>query len=67
MILLSLSNDHPTYLSLRGTQRHGNPDEAEHTPPNRRCFRDEIASPRIEYGVAMTKRVHLSVAHRLQG
>ena len=55
-------------LSLRGSSAHpelvegrGNLDEAEHTSTNRRCYGDEIANPRIEYGVAMTKRVHMSI------
>ena len=47
-------------LSLRGAQRRGNPVEAEHVPTNRRCCGDEIANPRIEYGVAMTKWVRMS-------
>ena len=27
---------------------------------NRRCYGDEIANPRIEYGVAMTKWIRMS-------
>ena len=29
-------------------------------PANRRCYGDEIANPRIEYGGAMTKWVRMS-------
>ena len=50
----------------RSTAAHGEPveprgnlDEAEHTSTNRRCYGDEIANPRIEYGGAMTKRVRV--------
>ena len=42
-------------LSLRGAQRRGNLDEAEHTSANRRCYGEGIANPRIEHGVAMTE------------
>ena len=41
-------------MSLRGAQRRGNPVEVEHTPANHHCYGDEIANPRIKYGVAMT-------------
>ena len=44
-------------LSLRGVQRRGNLDEVEHTSANRRCYGDEIANHRIEYGLTMTKWV----------
>ena len=47
-------------LSLRGAQRRGNLHEAEHTSTNRRYYGDEIANPRIEYGVTMTKWVRVS-------
>ena len=33
----------------------GNLVEAEHTSANHHCYTDEIANPRIEYGVAMTR------------
>ena len=46
-------------FSLRGAQRRGNLDEAEHTSTNRHCYGDEIANPRIEYGVAMRKWVRV--------
>ena len=32
----------------------GNPVEVEHTPANHHSYGDEIANPRIKYGVAMT-------------
>ena len=32
----------------------GNLVEVEHTSANHHCYGDEIANPRIEYGVAMT-------------
>ena len=60
--VLSLSK-HP--LSLRGAQRRGNLDEAEHTSTNLSCYGGEIANPRIEYGVATTKWVRVSVARCL--
>ena len=52
---------HP-HLSLRGAQPlmvslvepRGNLVEVEHTSANHNCYGDEIANPRIEYGVAMT-------------
>ena len=47
-------------LSLRGAQRRGNLAEAEHTSTNRSRYGNEIANPRIEYGVAMTKWVRES-------
>jgi hypothetical protein len=37
-------------LSLRGAQRRGNLDEAEHTSTNRRCYSDEIANPASSTG-----------------
>ena len=40
-------------------QRRGNLDEAEHTLANRRCYGDEIVTPHIKYGVAMTKWVRM--------
>ena len=56
--ILSLSKD---TLSLRGSSAHpelvdgrGNLVEVEHTSANHHCYGDEIANPRIEYGVAMT-------------
>ena len=51
-------------LSLRGAQRCGNLVEAEHTLANHHCYGDEIANPRIEYGVAMTKWVRMRRRHR---
>ena len=38
---------HP-HLSLRGAQRRGNLDEAEHTSANRRCYGAEIATLRSQ-------------------
>ena len=55
-LILSLSKDHPELVEPRG-----NPVEVEHTSANRRCYGDEIANPRIEYGVAMTKWVRMSL------
>ena len=49
-LILSPSKDHPELVEGRG-----NLDDAEHMPTNRRCYGDEIANPRIEYGGAMTK------------
>ena len=43
-------------LSLRGAERRGNPVPATTTTRNSRCYADEIANPRIKYGVAMTER-----------
>ena len=54
-LILSPSKDHPELV-----EGGGNLDEAEHTATNRRCYGDEIANPRIEYGVAMTKWVCVS-------
>ena len=58
-------------LSLRGSSAHpelvegrDNLDEAEHMSANRRCYGDEIATPRIKYGVAMTKWVRMSTLLR---
>ena len=43
------------HRSLRGAQRRGNLVDVEHTSANHHhCYGDEIANPRIEYGVAMT-------------
>ena len=53
-LILSPSKDHPELVEGRG-----NLDEAEHTSTNRRCCGDQIANPRIEYGVAMTKWVRV--------
>ena len=47
-------------LSLREAQRRGNLAEAEHMSTNRSRYGNEIANPRIEYGVAMTKWVRES-------
>ena len=46
--------DNLNLMSLRGAQRRGNPVEVEHVPGNHHCYGDEIANPRIKYGVAMT-------------
>ena len=35
-------------LSLRGAQRRGNLDEAEHTSVNHHCYGDEIATLRSQ-------------------
>ena len=54
------------FVIARSAAAHGEPveprgnlDEAEHTSANRRCYGDEIANPRIEYGVVMTKWVRM--------
>ena len=49
------------FVIARSAAAHGEPVEprgnlvaVEHTSANHRCYSDEIANPRIEYGVAMT-------------
>ena len=51
-LILSPSKDHPELVEGRGNLVY-----AEHTSTNRRCYGDEIANPRIEYGLAITKKV----------
>ena len=58
--------ENPRQMSLRGAQRRGNLDGAEHTPPNRRCCANGIArrcAPRNDrIGLMRTHLVIASVA-----